>query len=724
MNRRLIGTVATAFAFWSVQSCSEGSSAEDITGIALNEDAADESRVATATVRLVRSSLEVGDTTRAIAVLRDAAGRRLTRIVVWSSSDASIATVSASGLVTAISAGVAAIIVTRGTKIGRATLTVTDSTPPPLTPVASVTVSLPVSSLNPGGTTQAEATTRDSSNNILTDRPIVWSSSDVNVATISGSGMITARVDGVTDITAASEGKVGTASLSVTTSAPPPPSPVASVSVSPETSSLQIGATVQLSVTARDANNNVLTGRIVTASSANTAIATVNATLLVTAVSAGTTQITVVSEGKSAVATITVTAPAPIPVASVSISPATPSLQVGAAVQLTATTRDASNNVLTGRVVTWASANSALASVSSTGRVTAVAAGTTQITATSEGKSASATVTITTPTPAAVASVSVALANGSLNPGSTTQATATTRDANNNVLTGRAITWSSGNTAVATVSATGLVAAVAVGTAQITAASEGQSGGASLVVEVAGSSNEPSGMTVVSDRSFNALHELGWDEPSNGGTRGAIVSDATAPKSPSNILRMTLPAGFGGGSASYDGDSPGFSRKTLYISWWSRISSNWQGHNGSGVNKQFYVYTTSDVPSVYVDLHGSGSGTLTLQVAGQNISAGGAGYGDPGNPDWTPNLGVSATIVRGQWFRGELLLTMNTQGAANGAVDWWLNGVKVGHIGGVMFQSSSPSWRLVHYANVWGGGGGTVTNTMWMDFDHLYISGK
>ncbi len=90
---------------------------------------------------------------------------------------------------------------------------------------------------------------------------------------------------------------------------------------------------------------------------------------------------------------------------------------------------------------------------------------------------------VTPPTPAPVASVSVSLASGTVTAGGTTQATATTRDAQGNTLTGRVVTWSSNNTGVATVASTGLVTAVTAGSASITATSEGQSGSASLTVQ-------------------------------------------------------------------------------------------------------------------------------------------------------------------------------------------------------------------------------------------------
>ena len=111
--------------------------------------------------------------------------------------------------------------------------------------------------------------------------------------------------------------------------------------------------------------------------------------------------------------------------------------------------------------------------------MTAVGAGAVTITATSEGQSGSAAVTVTL---APVASVSVTPASQSMGVGETRQLTATLRDAAGNVLTGRVIAWSSNTSSVATVSASGLVTAQGVGTATITATSEGQSGTATVTV--------------------------------------------------------------------------------------------------------------------------------------------------------------------------------------------------------------------------------------------------
>src|SRR6267378_2306746 len=252
------------------------------------------------------------------------------------------------------------------------------------------------------------------------------------------------------------------------------PTAVASVTVAPLTPSVLIGLTVQLTATTKDANQNVLAGRVVTWASGNTAVATVSATGLVTGVALGQATITATSEGQSGTATVTV----PVPVASVTVAPLTATVPVGQPVQLTATTKDANQNVLMGRVVTWASNNTAVATVSATGLVTGVAQGQATITATSEGESGTATVTVPVP----VASVTVAPPTASVPVGQTVQLTATTKDASQNVLTGRVVTWGSNNTAAATVSATGLVTGVGQGQVTITATSETKSGTATVTV--------------------------------------------------------------------------------------------------------------------------------------------------------------------------------------------------------------------------------------------------
>jgi hypothetical protein len=82
-------------------------------------------------------------------------------------------------------------------------------------------------------------------------------------------------------------------------------------------------------------------------------------------------------------------------VAAVEVSPATATILADATTQLSATTRDAAGNVLTGRMITWTSSDPSVVTVSAAGLVTGVATGTVTVTATSEGKSGTASVTVT-----------------------------------------------------------------------------------------------------------------------------------------------------------------------------------------------------------------------------------------------------------------------------------------------------------------------------------------
>jgi alpha-tubulin suppressor-like RCC1 family protein len=168
-------------------------------------------------------------------------------------------------------------------------------------------------------------------------------------------------------------------------------------------------------------------------------------------------------------------------VSSVAVTLATPSIPLGTTGdQATAVLKDASGNVLVGRTVTWQSSTTTVATVSATGAITTVGAGTSTITATSEGQSGSALLTVTL---VPVSTVTATLAASSITLGTVgDQATAVLKDASGNVLVGRTVTWQSSTTTVATVSATGAITTVGAGTSTITATSEGQSGGAQLTV--------------------------------------------------------------------------------------------------------------------------------------------------------------------------------------------------------------------------------------------------
>jgi uncharacterized protein YjdB len=252
---------------------------------------------------------------------------------------------------------------------------------------------------------------------------------------------------------------------------------VASVSLSASSVRLNaIGYTVQLRAQAEDQFRNVISDAPFTWRSLNTAVATVDANGLVTARGNGATQV-IVSSGT--VADTAAVAVQQVP-ASVSVSPPTTSLQVGGTASMAATVRDSNGVAVSSASVTWSSSAPSVASVDAQGKVTALAAGSTNIRAAAGAASGTATVQVTA---IPVARVEVSPTSLTVDVGKTKQLTAKTFSASGTELTGRTITWTSSNTAIATVDSTGLVKGIKKGSATITATSEGKSDTAAVTVK-------------------------------------------------------------------------------------------------------------------------------------------------------------------------------------------------------------------------------------------------
>src|SRR6185369_15294284 len=130
-------------------------------------------------------------------------------VITWSSSNTNVATVAPNGTVTAVAPGSATITAMSEGKTGTSAVTVT------AVPVASVTVAPTTASLTIGGTQQIVATPKDAQGNALTGRVVTWQTGSAAVATVTQAGLITAAGVGSTTVTATSEGKVGTVTVTV-----------------------------------------------------------------------------------------------------------------------------------------------------------------------------------------------------------------------------------------------------------------------------------------------------------------------------------------------------------------------------------------------------------------------------------------------------------------------------------------------------------------------------
>ncbi|MBQ7690742.1 MAG: Ig-like domain-containing protein [Muribaculaceae bacterium] len=326
--------------------------------------------------------------------------------------------------------------------------------------VTSVTLDKTAVELTVGKTTTLHATVLPSD---ATDKSLTWITSDAAVAQVSGSGVVTATGVGTTTITATARdgsGKKATCQVTVT------PLLVTSVTVSPSSLELQVGATVALGVTVLPSN---ATNKTLAWTSSNSAVATVSSTGVVTARSVGTATIRATAtdgSGKSGACQVTVK---PILVSSITLDPVNAELPVGGTLAINATVVPSN---AADQSLTWRSSNTTVATVSTTGVVTARSKGEATITATAaDGGGATATCHITVK-PVMVTSVTMA-PTMEIEQGSTAQLKATVLPDN---ATDKTLGWLSSNPDVATVSSNGLVTARAVGTATVTATAQDGSG--------------------------------------------------------------------------------------------------------------------------------------------------------------------------------------------------------------------------------------------------------
>ncbi len=301
-----------------------------------------------------------------------------------------------------------------------------------------------------------------------TNKSVTWESSDTNVALVTSAGKVTALAEGSAVITAktADGGFTASCTVSVTENTPETVA-VTGVSLNQTEAELEEGKTLTLKATVSPAT---ATDKSVTWRSAKSAVASVDANGIVTAVSEGTAVIIVTTTDGSFTDTCTVTVkkgtPETVAVTGVALNQNEAELEEGKTLTLKATVSPAN---ATDSSVTWRSLKTAVASVDADGVVTALSEGTAVIivTTTDGGFMDTCTVTVKKKAPETVAVTGVSLnqTEAELEIGGSITLTATVSPGN---ATNSAVSFSSAKPEVAGVDANGVVTAVSAGTAQIT----------------------------------------------------------------------------------------------------------------------------------------------------------------------------------------------------------------------------------------------------------------
>jgi hypothetical protein len=445
------------------------------------------------------ASIRIGVTQafQANGIMSDGTTTNVTGTASWTTSDATIASISSGGgggpgggrgVATGIGAGTVTITATYQGFTDTSTLTVrgAQQTGLEITP-ATATIQV-----NGTQAFTAQAVMDDGTTTNVTNTAS-WTTSDGTIASISsggggpgggGRGNATGVAAGTVTITATSNGFTATASLTVQTKTPK------NLVVTPAVATIIVNGTQAFVATLvyTDNTSAVVTGQA-TWSSSDPSVATIttaggggpfggggggggNATSYAT----GTTTITATYLGLSGTATLTVTDP---PLSYVQVTPTNPNIPVQGAVQFTATAvfSDNSTRNVTAQS-TWSSSTSSVALVANTGRATGIAEGTSTITATYGGMSGTSLLTVARN----VDSIAVTPTNPTTVLGLpvTFTATATLSNGATLVVTGNA-SWVASDATIATVTG-GVATPVKAGTTTVTATYLGVAGASVLTV--------------------------------------------------------------------------------------------------------------------------------------------------------------------------------------------------------------------------------------------------
>jgi hypothetical protein len=323
---------------------------------------------------------------KATGTFSDGTEQDMTQTVAWNSSQSVIATITPSGMIAGKQIGTTTIAAVSGSTTGSTNVTVEQA----------ALVSIAVTPQNPtvakGSTQQLTATgtfTDGSTQNM--SNSVVWTASNPGVVTLGSSGLATAQALGTSTISASSGVINGQDTLTVT------PAALVSIVVTPSNPTVPKGGTQQLTATGifSDGSTQNMSNSVVW-TNVPRGVVTVSSNGFLTGQNEGTSTITASIGSTNGVVTAVVSAPV---VVSIALGPTSSSIPLGFRQQqfsARGTFSDGSQQDLTD-AVSWATTQPDVATIDSSGLVTTLKVGVTDVTAASGSAAGSATFVVTSP---------------------------------------------------------------------------------------------------------------------------------------------------------------------------------------------------------------------------------------------------------------------------------------------------------------------------------------
>ena len=424
---------------------------------------------------------------KATAVYSDGTVLDVTASAAWTTSQATVAPVSSSGIVTGMSAGNAQISATYQGMAGSDPITVQPAA------VVSISISPSNPAIGKSKTLQLTATASMSDGSVQDITPVAtWATGQAAVAAVGATGMVTGMTAGNAQISAAYQGETGNDGVTIQ------PATVVSIAVSPASPAIRKSTTLQLSAlgTFSDGTQMDLTA-LASWGTTQPTIAGVSSTGVMTGMAAGNAIVSAAYQGTTGTDAVTIQ---PAALQSITITPGNIGIDKGKNFQLTATGSfaDGTQQDITAQA-TWTTNQPNIAWVAGGGMVTGVAPGSATVSAVYQGVTGNDPVTVQQPS---LVSINVTPKKSLILVGEREQLAAiaawsdgTTQDVS------KSATWSSLATAYVNVSALGAVVGNSAGSAMIKAEYGSMSGAAKVAV----TSANAVGLVIVPDKFTLAL---------------------------------------------------------------------------------------------------------------------------------------------------------------------------------------------------------------------------
>lgn len=230
--------------------------------------------------------------------------------------------------------------------------------------------------------------------------------------------------------------------------------------------------------------------------------------------------------------------------------------------------------------------------------------------------------------------------------------------------------------------------------------------------------HEPASAVPLLDFNFNSIEGNGLIFY---GGDASIVNDNTAQGSPTSVVQYRYAQGFAGGvgpAKHYMG--LGNTLRELFLGYWWKPSSPWQGHSSSGNKIHFFVASNNSL--LVTEMYGPPGGPFALSVYLPFPTSNGHlpnSYGD--DPGTRHLFGNNVQVQLGTWHRIEVYVKHSTTSTSrDGIIQWWMDGILCGNYTTVNY--SDAPWAEFSFSPTWGGTGDVKLETDYYWYDHVYLS--